>query len=312
VSERDVVLFPFWGSVVVGCARYILPEDSPLRPLGQVSCHTLVSLSNSSKLTAAMSTPTTTITPGSWVLVTGATGYLATHIIAQFLSRGYKVRGTVRDINRASWLTSLFKSAHETGDFELVSVPDIVNTDASSFDAAVTGVAAIANVAAITSFDPDPKKVITPTVQSLLYLLEVASRSPSVREFVHTSSFLAATAPIPGNTTRVERDTYNDDAVAFAWAEPTPDTAPMRPSMVYMASKVEAEKALWRFVGERKPHFNVNSVSPSTLLGQPMDKRHVVGVPTAWLRHLYEGNTAPLRRLPACGFSFYIDDNYPR
>lgn len=37
----------------------------------------------------------------SGVLVTGATGYLAIHCIQQLLQKGYKVRGTVRDLNRA-------------------------------------------------------------------------------------------------------------------------------------------------------------------------------------------------------------------
>ena len=35
--------------------------------------------------------------PGTTVLVTGATGFIAGHCIEELLSHGYKVRGTVRD-----------------------------------------------------------------------------------------------------------------------------------------------------------------------------------------------------------------------
>ncbi|KAK1751953.1 NAD(P)-binding protein [Echria macrotheca] len=241
----------------------------------------------------------TSIPPGSWVLVTGATGWLATHIIKQFLERGYKVRGTVRDVQKASWLTTdLFKSAQDSGSFQVIAVPDLADLKEGDFDAAVTGVSAVINVASIVSFDPDPNKVITPTVRGLTYLLEAAAKQPSIQKFVHTSSFLAATIVRPGIDTRIERDTWNDAAVNMAWADPTPETAPMRPAMVYMASKVEAEKALWKFVEEKKPHFAVNSISPSTILGQPLVKKHI-DVPTAWLRHLYEGNSVPLKRLAA-------------
>ncbi|KAK3358350.1 hypothetical protein B0T24DRAFT_685613 [Lasiosphaeria ovina] len=61
-----------------------------------------------------------TIAHGSRVLVTGATGYLATHITKQLLERGFHVRGTVRDLQTASWLTAdLFKEARSRGHFEL-------------------------------------------------------------------------------------------------------------------------------------------------------------------------------------------------
>ena len=35
------------------------------------------------------------------VLVTGASGFIATHLVAQLLERGYDVRGTVREPDKA-------------------------------------------------------------------------------------------------------------------------------------------------------------------------------------------------------------------
>jgi nucleoside-diphosphate-sugar epimerase len=99
----------------------------------------------------------TKIPKDSWVLVTGANGFVAVHTIQQFLQRGYKVRGTVRDIEKSSWLVQdVFKFYADNGSLELVEVPDLGAEGA--FDEAVKGMSAIAHVASITNFDPDQIK----------------------------------------------------------------------------------------------------------------------------------------------------------
>lgn len=60
---------------------------------------------------------------GSTVLITGSNGFLGAHIMDQFLQRGYKVRGTVRDVNKESWLVEHFDKLYGTDNFELVAVP---------------------------------------------------------------------------------------------------------------------------------------------------------------------------------------------
>ncbi|GKT83256.1 aldehyde reductase [Colletotrichum tofieldiae] len=48
------------------------------------------------------------IPKGSTVLVTGANGLVGSHVADQFLKFGYKVRGTVRDVNKNTWLSDVF------------------------------------------------------------------------------------------------------------------------------------------------------------------------------------------------------------
>lgn len=48
----------------------------------------------------------------SGVLVTGASGYLAMHCVQQLLQQGYKVRGTVRDLNCPEKVSPLRKLAN--------------------------------------------------------------------------------------------------------------------------------------------------------------------------------------------------------
>lgn len=238
----------------------------------------------------------TTIPKGSWILVTGVTGYVASQVAKQFLERGYKVRGTARSLKKAAWLVDdVFKTYASHGDFEVSLVPDMAADHA--FESAVRGVAAIAHVASIVTFDPDPNKVIPPTVRGAISILEAALREPSVREFVYTSSIVAAAIPAPGVTTHVTRDTWNDTAVQMAWTPPPYEEN--RGEIVYMASKTEAEKAVWRFVEEKKPRFTVNSVAPSTIMGEPLHKSHIESS-ASWLKLLYDGNTAMLANFPAC------------
>lgn len=242
-----------------------------------------------------MAEPKTTIPKGSWVLVTGATGFVACHVAKQFLERGYRVRGTVRDLAKATWLIhELFKSYADRGEFELALVPDLAANQA--FDKAVKGVSAIAHVATINTFDPDPNKVVPQTVAGATSIMEAALREPSVQEFVYTSSFVTAVMPMPGNSTHVERDTWNDAALELAWAPPPYE--PSRSMLVYMASKIEAEKAVWKFSEERKPRFTVNIVSPSMILGEPLSKHHAE-TSAAFVKQLCDGDLSLVTQLPA-------------
>lgn len=78
-----------------------------------------------------------TIPTGSLVLVTGASGFIATHIVEQLLLAGYHVRGTVRDEKKVAWTTELFKKRHGAGKFSAVIVPDM--SIEGAFDEAMKG-----------------------------------------------------------------------------------------------------------------------------------------------------------------------------
>lgn len=74
---------------------------------------------------------------GSWILVTGVNGYIASHIANQLLQLGYSVRGTVRDQSKSKWIKELFEAKYENCNFELAQVEDAVCSGA--FDNAIQG-----------------------------------------------------------------------------------------------------------------------------------------------------------------------------
>jgi nucleoside-diphosphate-sugar epimerase len=237
----------------------------------------------------------TSIPKGSWILVTGANGFVASHIVKQFLEREYKVRGTVRDLEKSSWLIQrVFRSYADSGHFELVQVADLGVEHA--FDDAVKGVSAIAHVASIGTFDPNPHNVVPPVVTSVTSLLDAANKQPSVKAFVYTSSVAAVTMPTPDNQGHLGSDTYNDLSIQLAWAPPPYD--PSRGFAVYMASKTEAEKALWKWVQDKSPQFTVNSVWPVGIIGEFLNKKHAESA-AAWLKIIYDGKVETLAGFPA-------------
>lgn len=230
-----------------------------------------------------MSSPPTAIPTGSWVLVTGATGFVASHITRQLLQRGYKVRGTVRDQAKAQWLIDdHFKSYADSGSYELVTVPDL--SAAGAFDEAVKGVSAVAHIASVLDFDPNPNNVVPQTAAGVTSVLESASKESSVTRFVFTSSIVAAIFPTADQDGVVDRNSWNEFAVKEAWDPPPYE--PSRAMLVYAASKVAAEQALWKYVDENKPQFVTNVVSPSGILGEPLHERHATSYGN-WIYSLF-------------------------
>lgn len=68
------------------------------------------------------------IPTGSLVLVTGANGYIGSHVVDQLLALGYRVRGTVRDSK--PWLDEFFEKKYGKDKFESVIVKSIEDVEA--------------------------------------------------------------------------------------------------------------------------------------------------------------------------------------
>ena len=85
------------------------------------------------------------------MLVTGANGYIATHIVDVLLEEGYNVRGTLR--SEKSWLNKYFDQKYGTGRFE-TRIVEALNDD-GAFDEVVKGVAGIVHVVSLEAVDTE-------------------------------------------------------------------------------------------------------------------------------------------------------------
>lgn len=75
------------------------------------------------------------------ILITGASGFVATHVLRVFLQRGYRVRGTVRSEQTAERVREIFTEYGDKLSFTIVK--DIAQPGA--FDEAVKGVQGVSS-----------------------------------------------------------------------------------------------------------------------------------------------------------------------
>jgi dihydroflavonol-4-reductase len=120
-------------------------------------------------------------------LVTGATGFVGSHVVRCLVARGEPVRALVRDGSRRDLLADL-------------PVDPVVGDlrDASSLLRACHGVRRVFHVAAdYRLWAPDPREIYESNVTGTRNLLEAASRA-GVERFVYTSTVATVAVPRPG------------------------------------------------------------------------------------------------------------------
>jgi nucleoside-diphosphate-sugar epimerase len=123
------------------------------------------------------------------VFITGATGFIGSHVVAQALSAGYRVRLSVRKEAQIETLHDLFKENAEKLEFTVISN----FSDPNTFDKALEGVTYVFHLASPMlgkgeNFETD---YIKPAVEGTISLLEVAKKVDTIKRVVVVSSFLA-------------------------------------------------------------------------------------------------------------------------
>ena len=84
----------------------------------------------------------TALPKGSLVLVTGASGFIGSHVVNEALKAGFKVRGTARTEEKAEKTKTIFNN---DSNYSTAIVPDFQHE--GSFNEAVQGCDAIVHVA---------------------------------------------------------------------------------------------------------------------------------------------------------------------
>ncbi|VUC28817.1 unnamed protein product [Clonostachys rosea] len=235
---------------------------------------------------------------GSLVLVTGANGFVGSHVADQFLHYGYKVRATVRDPVKHAWYVDFFEKKYGKDRFELVKAEDMSKDGA--FDEAIKGVQIFVHTASIMTFDSDPKNVIPQVTAGVLNALKAAYAEPSVKRFVFTSSSSAVITSHPDvPPTVVTEDSRNEWAEKVAWSDPP--HAPDHGGRVYEASKSQAEQELWKFHREnrsKRPDLVVNTVLPNLVFGRSLDPVHQGYLSSgAFIPTLWKGEVVPFMHI---------------
>jgi nucleoside-diphosphate-sugar epimerase len=228
-----------------------------------------------------------TIPAGSLVVVSGANGFIASHVVDQLLLAGYKVRGTCRKLSRSEWLIDFFNKKYGDGSFELSEVPDMGAPHA--FDDVVKGAAGFIHVATPVMQSPDPNKAVPTVVNGIINTLEAALKEAGLKRIVMTSSSTAATSPKPNVEFSIDEETWNKEDIEAAW-KPPPYEGHDRVLAVYAASKTQSEQAAWKWMKEHKPHFVLNAILPNANMGVVLSPENQGSPSTVgWLKALWNG-----------------------
>lgn len=192
------------------------------------------------------------------VLVTGASGFLAQHVILKLLARGYEVRGTLRSLKRADEVRSvLSKYDARAKDIELVEAD--LSSDAGWAEA-VKDCTYVQHVASpFPAVHPkDEMELIRPARDGALRVLK-AAKAAGVKRVVMTSS-MAAIAYGHGD----KRAEISDETM---WSNPEgPDNTP------YTKSKTIAERAAWDYVNGEGKGLELATINPTGIMGPALSK----------------------------------------
>ena len=208
------------------------------------------------------------------VLVTGATGYIASHCVAELLDAGYRVRGTVRSMDREPAYRESF-STEQNQNLQLVEA-DLLQDE--GWTNAMDGCDSVLHVASpLPLGDPrDASLLVRTACEGTEHVLNAAAAA-NVRRAVVTSSIAAICY---GHPPEKELPFTEDD-----W------TNPQAPHVsAYCRSKTLAEQEAWRVA--QNADLEVVTINPGIVLG-PL-RSNQIGTSCELIRRLLAGG------LPFC------------
>ncbi|PLB54020.1 cinnamoyl-CoA reductase [Aspergillus steynii IBT 23096] len=229
---------------------------------------------------------------GSEILVTGANGYIASHVIDILLKMGYMVRGTVRA--EKPWLDQYFSEKYGDSVYKSVIIPAFDDVDA--LREALKDVSGVIHIAMDVTFTSDDPAAVIPWVKRAIgSLLELSAEAKTVKRFVLTSSNSAAHMPTPDVYVRIDENTWNETSAKAMLDESTPPEK--KGYHVYATAKTEAERSAWEWVKNNRPEFEFNSVLPDGNYGRILHPE-IFGSTMGWLRNVLKGDDGIMRRFP--------------
>jgi len=189
------------------------------------------------------------------VLVTGASGYIAGHVIQLLLQKGFEVRGTVRSLSNPQ------KNSHLNELFPKLQLYEADLLTPGSFDKAVENCEYIFHTASPFQIEgvTDPQKeLIDPAVKGTENVLNsVAKVGKSVKRVILTSSVAAIIGNKPPEYVFSEVDWNMDSTIQNGQA--------------YRLSKRLAEEFAWKFCKEN--NIDMVAINPGFVVGPPLSDR---------------------------------------
>ena len=211
------------------------------------------------------------------VLVTGATGFIALHCIAQLLQQGYAVSGTVRTPSR---IDEVKKAMTDQGlSTDNLSFVEADLTQDKGWKEAVAGCDYVLHVASpfIVGVPKHEDDLIVPAVSGTERVVSAAI-AERVKKIVLTSSCAAITDTHDGKTSFTEDDWTDVDNKKTA---------------AYYKSKTLAERKAWALIdAQKKKATRLSVINPAGVVGPTLSDD--IGVANEFILQIISG------KIPGC------------
>ena len=187
------------------------------------------------------------------ILVTGGSGFIASHTIAQLLNAGHRVRATVRDLKRESEVRAMVKQGGAHAGDRLSFFAADLQGDAGWADAVAACDYVLHMASPLPAYAPkNEDELIVPARDGALRVLR-AARDAHVKRVVLTSSFAAIGYGHPPQSTPFNETNWSN----ITGSEVT----------AYAKSKTLAELAAWDFIAREGRDLELSVVNPVVVFG---------------------------------------------
>ncbi len=193
------------------------------------------------------------------IVVTGASGFIAKHVMARLLNAGFTVRGTVRSLKKAGQITQTMSRMCGSECLERFSLVAADLLADQGWKEAMQGGAALVHVATyVPAKEPkDPEQVLAPAIEGTRRVLGFAVKA-GIKRVVMTSSIAAigyGHKKQSGEVRFGEDDWTNAEAIKGVWT--------------YPQAKVLSEKLAWEMA--KTDGLELTTICPSMVFGPAPD-----------------------------------------
>lgn len=212
------------------------------------------------------------------VLVTGATGYVASWLVKELLESGITVHAAVRDPENKEKTQHLDKLAENSSGKIKYFKADLLNS--GSYADAMKDCELVFHTASpfTSNYRDAQKDLIDPAVKGTKNVLEEANKTESVKRVILTSSCAA----IYTDATECEK-LPNGELTEEIW-----NTTASLDYQPYSYSKTLAEKAAWEIV-KKQTRWDLVTINPSLVLGPFLNPKFTTSESFSILKQMGDG-----------------------
>lgn len=191
------------------------------------------------------------------ILVTGANGFLSSHVIAELLAKGYNVRATLRNLAKSNEVITTM----ENNQVPHIDRLNFVKADLSAdigWAEAMTGIDRVISIASpvFMTIPDNPDEMGRAATDGIIKILKAAIAA-NVKQVVMTANFGAiGFSNLDKNSVTTEADWTNPDQPGLS---------------LYEKSKLIAERAAWDFINSQNTDMQFTTINPVAILGPSMN-----------------------------------------